>query len=135
MKSEYAVSQEVLLNLSKRGCRVFRNNSGAVTTEDGRHIRFGLGNTSAILNKKIKSSDLIGITPTIITPEHVGQTVGIFTAIEVKHGGWRFNPGDDHARAQLKFLEIIHSLGGIGTFISDADQLDAALRRVRTYNM
>lgn len=106
---------------AKKGWRLWRNNSGAVTTEDGRHIRFGLANTSAQLNKKIKSSDLVGIAPTLITPEHVGQTLGVFVSIEVKREGWQYK-GTPREVAQLRWLELVAALGGIAYFQNNADE-------------
>lgn len=126
-RSESAVTTDILLDASKRGIRLFRNNSGAVTTDDGRHIRFGLGNVSAKQNAKLKSSDLIGITPLIITPEHIGQTIGVFTTIEVKNGAWVQRAGDKHTQAQARWIELIRSLGGYGGFISDSKQLGGIL--------
>lgn len=127
-RSETAVTQDVLLRCSQLGIRLFRNNSGAVTTDDGRHIRFGLGNTSAKLNATLKSSDLIGITPVVITPEHIGRTVGVFTSLEIKNGLWRFRDTDKHAVAQERWCELIRSLGGYGGFVSDVSQLEEVLK-------
>jgi len=113
--SEAAVLQRVELAVSKRGGRVWRNNVGACTDEYGNHIRYGLANRSSQQNKHIKSSDLIGITPIRVVPSMVGGIVGIFTAIECKHGGWTYK-GDDHEQAQDRFLKLVQSLGGIGEF-------------------
>jgi hypothetical protein len=121
--SEAAVQQTVRLNISRSGGRVWRNNSGAVTYIDEkgvtRHLRYGLCNDSPKLNKQIKSSDLIGITPVVIPPEYVGRTVGVFTALEIKAPGWKFSPNDAREKAQLKFIELVVSMGGIGKFISE----------------
>lgn len=83
----------------------------------GNHIRFGLGNDSPRINKIFKSSDLIGVTPVVITPEMVGSTVGVFTAIECKAPGWRYS-GDDREIAQKRFLDKVLELGGIARFES-----------------
>ena len=126
IRSESAVTADVLIRASKLGIRLFRNNSGAVMV-DGRNIRFGLGNISEKLNKSLKSSDLIGIQPVLIKPEHVGNTFGIFVSLEMKHGGWRLQPGDMRAQAQLKWIELIRSCGGIGGFVSDVSELEGVL--------
>ena len=127
-RSETAVTQDVLLRASQLGIRLFRNNSGCLKNEHGTMVRFGLGNTSAKLNATLKSSDLIGITPVIITPQHVGQTLGVFTSLEIKNGLWRFRDTDKHAVAQERWCELIRSLGGYGGFVSDVSQLEEVLK-------
>jgi len=112
--------QPIQLSYSKRGSRLWRNNVGAVHTADGRFLRFGLANESAGVNKEIKSSDLIGITPVIITQEMVGQTVGVFTSIEVKRIGWSYT-GSDREKAQNKWIELIRKLGGIAGFTNNSE--------------
>lgn len=115
MKSEAAIQNELRVLASERGMRLWRNISGAVTTDDGRHIRFGLGNESAEICSVMKSSDLIGITPLVIGPEHVGRTIGVFTATEVKKQGWKYT-GTDREKAQYAFIMLVLSLGGIAKF-------------------
>jgi hypothetical protein len=113
--SEAAAQSQVRLQESQRGNILMRNNNGACTDATGRHIRFGLMNDSEAVNKKIKSSDLIGITPVCVKPEHVGMTHGIFTAIEMKRGGWRYT-GTKREKAQLNFLLLVKRNGGIARF-------------------
>ena len=60
---EAAVQQNVRLEISRCGGRVWRNNTGVARDVSGRTIRYGLCNDSEKLNRQIKSSDLIGITP------------------------------------------------------------------------
>jgi hypothetical protein len=122
MTSEAAVQQEIRLEASKRGITLMRNNNGACKDQTGRQIRYGLMNDSAKLNKKIKSSDLIGITPVIITQNMVGQKIGIFTAVEVKHSGWRWR-GDDRELAQQKFGDLVVSKGGIFMFAQSVEDV------------
>lgn len=121
--SEAAVSQRVSLKASKHGIRLFRNNVGACKDDTGRHIRYGLANTSKQMNTKVKSADLIGITPVIIRPEHVGQTFGLFTSIESKRGNWHYT-GRDREEAQRTWAEIVRSLGGISFFANDDTVID-----------
>ena len=121
-KSEARVSQDVHIAASKAGVRLFRNNVGAAVDHTGRPVRYGLANTSAAMNAKLKSSDYIGLTPVSITEQHVGRVLGIFTAIECKRGGWAFS-GSERELAQLRFIELVLSMGGIAAFISSVDQL------------
>lgn len=128
MKSESEVSQLSQIEAAKHGCILWRNNSGAFTDATGRHVRYGLGNISKKQNEKFKSTDLIGITSVLITPEMVGQTIGVFTAFEVKGEGWR-EPKNIREIAQLAFIFFVKARGGIASFISSVDQVTQNLRR------
>lgn len=120
--SEAAVLNAVRLEASRIGARVFRNNSGACEDKRGRLIRYGLANDSAAMNKAIKSSDLIGIRPVLITPDMVGCTIGQFVAREVKRADWKYT-STERENAQLRFLELIVSLGGDACFCNDVGSL------------
>jgi hypothetical protein len=113
--SEAAVQNRVRLEATCKGLRLWRNNVGACTDENGNHIRYGLANDSSAINKKVKSSDLIGIRPVLIGPEHIGQRIGQFVAREVKHGAWVYT-GTEHEAAQKKFLDIVAAQGGDAAF-------------------
>lgn len=113
--SEAAVQNNVRLEASNKGLRLYRNNLGAGYMQDGSFIRWGLANESTSMNKEVKSSDLIGIRPILIEQHHIGQIIGQFVARETKPGYWSF-VGNEHETAQLKFLEIIMSLGGDAAF-------------------
>jgi len=114
-ESEAAIQTRIRLEASRAGCRLWRNNVGGTYTEDGSFIRYGLANESKQMNDSIKSSDLIGIRPVLITPQHVGQILGQFVAREVKPEGWRYCANKREA-AQLRFLELVFSLGGDAGF-------------------
>jgi hypothetical protein len=114
-QGESDVQQLVRLEASKKGCRFWRNNIGAVHTDDGRFIRYGLANDTKAMNTNIKSSDLIGIRPVRIEPGHVGFLIGQFIAREVKHPGWTYK-GTRRELAQLRFLNLISSMGGDARF-------------------
>lgn len=120
--SESAVTNDVRLEAGRKGVRIFRNNVGACEDKTGRLIRYGLANDSAQMNRRVKSSDLIGIRPLLITPEMVGGTVGQFVAREVKAANWRYR-GNDHELAQLAFLQLVASLGGDACFTNHANSL------------
>ncbi len=122
MINESATLSKIRLKAAKKGIYLWRNNNGAVHTTDGTFIRFGLANDSKQLNEKLKSSDLIGIKPTKITPEMVGKTVGIFFSREVKREGWKYT-GTPRETAQLAWIELINSLGGDAAFITNEEEL------------
>jgi hypothetical protein len=66
-----------MIAAAKRGCTLFKNVRGFFLTLDGaRKVRAGLAVNG--------SSDLIGFTRVKITPDMVGKTVAVFTAVEVK---------------------------------------------------
>lgn len=101
MKDEKYVEKQILIGLSAEGCRVFKNFNGNVFTRDGTQFKVGFGDGT---------SDIIGITPKLITPDMVGKTVGVFTAIEVKKekdGAYGATP------EQLAFINTIKRKGGL----------------------
>jgi hypothetical protein len=112
MKSEAAILNEIRLEASRRGWRLWRNNSGAYQDETGRLIRYGLANETAALNSAMKSGDLIGIAPRIIQAGDVGTVAGLFVSIEAKAEGWA-TPRDARERAQVAWRDMIRGLGGI----------------------
>ena len=114
-QSEAAVQSVVRLEASRMGKRLWRNNVGAGNLENGSFLRWGIANDSAKLNKIIKSSDLIGIEPVTVRPHHVGTTLGVFLSREIKPTGWHYS-GNAHEQAQLKWLQLIASMGGNAAF-------------------
>lgn len=95
--SEAPIMRRIQLELAKYGLRLFRNNVGMLTDAAGNKVRYGLCNGS---------SDLIGLTPVVITPEMVGRRVAIFTAIEVKDK-------TKLTAEQQNFINFVLSAGGI----------------------
>lgn len=128
--SESAVQQRVRLAASERGMLMFRNNSGACYDETGRLIRYGLGNDSAQVNARIKSGDLVGITPIVITADWIGARVGIFTNLECKPEGWHMIPSDDRAKAQLAFHRLVLENGGLAGFVTGPGDIERVMQRV-----
>lgn len=114
-KSETAVQQRVRFNAASAGWLVWRNNVGVLEDKDGRHVRFGLCNDSKKLNERIKSHDLVGLRPLLVTQAHVGTTIGQFVSRECKHGDWRY-AGTDREIAQAAFATLVNGLGGDAKF-------------------
>ena len=98
MAGEQTIQQHIRLACSIGSCRLFRNNTGTLRDINGRPVSFGLCKGSA---------DLIGWTVRTITPEMVGQTVAIFTSIEVKAATGRIRP------EQQQWLNAVAAAGGI----------------------
>lgn len=120
-KREAIVQSNERLVMAKSGNGVlWRNNVGAVTTVDGHHIRYGLANDSRALNKRTKSSDLIGIQRVLITQDHVGTIIGQFVARECKRGRWVYR-GTPREAAQLHFIQLVASYGGDARFTTGED--------------
>lgn len=113
-RSEAAVQAEIRLAASQRGDLVlWRNNSGALTDDSGRLIRFGLGNDSAQANKRLKSADLIGI--------HRGS--GRFVSIEVKRPGWKHSDASERDRAQAAWAATVAAMGGVALRVTSAESI------------
>lgn len=98
MKKESNIQNTIRLALSDAGVLSFRNNVGAYKTDAGHYVRYGVGESGG--------SDLICATPVLITPEMVGQTLAVFTAIEVK------TQTGKPTKKQLGFIEAIKRIGG-----------------------
>lgn len=96
--SEQQIQQEIRLQCGKGPVRLWRNNTGRLMDRYGRPVTFGLCPGS---------SDLIGLRQVVIGPEHLGQTMAVFAAIEVKAPGGRASP------EQKQFISAIQGFGGI----------------------
>lgn len=121
--SEAAVQARVRVAASRRGERVWRNNLGSY--EDpatGRWIRYGLANDSPQVNAVLKSADLIGVRPRLITPQMVGQKIGQFVSYECKAAGWKWG-NTERERAQLNWATRVLTLGGDARFVTDEGQI------------
>ena len=111
--AETTLQQHIRLAVGQRSdVRLFRNNTGTLPDpRTGRPIQFGLARGSA---------DLIGIKQVTITPDMVGQTIGVFTSIEVKTPTGRVTP------QQRNWLTMVRKLGGIAGIarsIRDANEI------------
>jgi len=114
-KSEAYAQSQVVLEGARKGVRLFRNNVGVLEDKTGRPVRYGLANQSKEVNAVIKSGDLIGIRPVLITVDLVGATLGQFVSREIKAPGWRYAETEREV-AQLRWAEMICALGGDAAF-------------------
>ena len=120
--TEAWVQSQIRLEASSKGVKLMRNNVGACQDKSGRLIRYGLMNDSKQMNERIKSADLVGIRPVLITQELVGHTIGQFVSREVKEQGWTYS-GTGREVAQMRWHEFITGLGGDSCFASDTGTL------------
>ena len=114
-ESESAVQAVVRLEAARKGLKMWRNNVGVLKDDTGRPVRYGLANDSPALNKVVKSGDLIGIRPVLITHEHVGHTIGQFVSRECKRVGWQYC-GTEREVAQLNWARLVIANGGDAKF-------------------
>lgn len=122
--SESRVQSAVRLEGAQKGLILWRNNVGALPDARGVPVRYGLANDSKALNENLKSADLIGIRPVVIQPGHVGHTLGQFVSRECKESTWRgVRPGDKREQAQLRWAELVCSLGGDAGFCNGTGTL------------
>lgn len=109
MASETEIQQQIRLQCSKGGVRLWRNNSGSLPDpRTGRYVQFGVGNPGG--------SDLIGYRRVRVTAEMVGQEIAQFAAVEVKSARGRVRP------EQQQFIDHIVSAGGIAGIARSVDE-------------
>lgn len=113
---ESATTSHIRLAAAKLNCPLWRNNCGGFYDNQGRFVRYGLGSEA-----KLASSDFIGICPTVITSDMVGQTVGVFLAVEMKADNWHLNTNDKHIMQQKQFIDIVQQYGGLSGFATCVD--------------
>lgn len=120
MNPETKIQRRQMLALSEAGATVFRNETGGfwagkvvhragdqVTLQGARMIPCGLCEGS---------SDIIGFTPVTITPEMVGQTVAVFTAVETKTKTGRAT------KKQINFIDCVQVAGGFAGVARDVEE-------------
>lgn len=90
--------------------RLLNRDGGRVLLGNARAVRYGLAPGSA---------DLIGIRRVVITPDMVGQSIGVFLSIECKKGTGR--AGEN----QVPWRDMIRRFGGRAGLAWDADQARA----------
>ena len=107
--SETEIQQRIRLACSQGPARLWRNNSGKLPDpKTGRWVQFGVASPGG--------SDLIGYRQVVIGPEHVGQTVAVFAAVEVKTNTGRAT------REQQAFVKHVQGAGGIAGVARSVDE-------------
>lgn len=92
---ETKIQNRIMMDMSKKGYLVWRNQVGLFKTLDGRTVNIGIKG----------SSDLMAVKPTVITTEMVGQTLAVFVAVEVKTATGR------QSEPQKKWQKAVEKLG------------------------
>lgn len=118
MTVEAPVLKNTMLEASRLGHRLFRNNRGTFYTKDGRITTAGLIADGA--------SDLIGPVQITITPEMVGKTIAVFAAVETKRTGWK-GPKTKTENSQANFIDFINRIGGFAFFLDDEKNLKKSI--------
>ena len=107
--SEAEVQQQIRLRCSQGATRLWRNNSGKLPDpKTGRWVQFGVASPGG--------SDLIGYRQMVIGPEHVGRTMAVFTAVEVKSATGRATA------EQRAFIQHVQAAGGIAGVVRSVDE-------------
>jgi hypothetical protein len=113
--SETQIQQAVRLSCSQGPARLWRNNSGKLPDpKTGRWVQFGVASPGG--------SDLIGYRQVVIGPEHIGRTMAVFTAVEVKSATGRATA------EQRAFIQHVEQAGGIAGVVRSVDDAKALLR-------
>jgi len=109
--SEQEMQQRIRLECSRGPARLWRNNVGSLRDQRGQMVTYGLCRGS---------SDLIGLRQVVIGPEHLGQTLAVFTAIEVKGARGRATPEQE---AFIAAVQRLGGLAGIARSVEDANSI------------
>lgn len=121
--SERQVQDAVRLEAAHKRVYLWRNNVGCLYSSRGEFIRYGLANDSTKVNAIIKSGDLIGIRPVLVTDAHVGRIIGQFVSREIKRHDWKFDPADKAQVAQVRWKTLIQSQGGDAAIVTSEGSL------------
>lgn len=125
--SEGNIQARVRLRAVQLLMRLWRNNRGAFKDAEGRWIRYGIANDSKEIAYRLRSGDLIGWRPVVITPEMVGKVMAQFTSVECKPEGWTPpRPGTaayEHYEGQVAWADLVNREGGYAVIIADPGAL------------
>ncbi len=118
MSRESVIQADIRLRLSELRAGIFlRYNVGTFLTMDGRPIKIGEPGVS----------DLLGITPHVITQDDVGKTIGVFTALETKQV--KDSTAKSRKESQGNFLRRINRLGGLGAIVRSVEDAENVIAK------
>jgi hypothetical protein len=111
--SEQELQQRIRLELGRGPVRLWRNNVGALRDQRGRLVSYGLCPGS---------SDLIGLRRLRVAPQHLGQELAVFCALEIK--SQRGRPTAE----QQRFLAQVGAMGSLAGVIRSLAEARALLQ-------
>ena len=121
---ESGLIRDILIAASNVGGRLFRANSGmgwtgrkAIHTPKGLYIK----DPRPFHGMPKGHPDLAGWTTVKITPEMVGRSVAIYTAIECK------TPNTAVTKQQKQFISVVKQAGGIAGLAKSTDEFQNLL--------
>lgn len=126
--TERALRNDVLKAVSRLGARLFRVNTGQAWVGKVVHNSAGSMFTTLMDARRIRmglvtgGSDLIGWTTVTVTPKMVGQSVAVFTAIELKTGRQKATV------EQARFVAAVRSAGGIAGKARSVEEAEGLIR-------
>ncbi|MGH8235431.1 MAG: hypothetical protein ACREXP_00225 [Steroidobacteraceae bacterium] len=136
IKTERGVQDRVRYQAALNGWHLWRNNRGAGCVVNPKHlcpscvervgpfIRWGLANDSKQLGDFLKSADLIGWRPRLISVDDVGKIVAQFVSRECKKPGWRQDDSPE-TQAQVRWHALVQANGGDSAIISTVGTIHA----------
>jgi hypothetical protein len=107
---ESDLSRLIQIELSADGVRLWRFAVGNYELVDGRRLTVGIPGMS----------DLLGFTPVTITQGMVGQTLAVFTAVEVKRPGAYTEK--KRLAAQDMFCATVRRYGGLAGIANSVEE-------------
>lgn len=108
---ERNIQNTIRLNCSKGNTRLFNNDQG-VAELNGRKIAYGLGKGS---------TDLVGVHSIVVTPELVGQRIGLAVFAEVKTATGVVK------QHQKDFMQTMRDLGCISGVVRSTEDMQKLL--------
>lgn len=122
--NEHAIQNTIRNALAGKGL-IFRANVGQAWVGEAARLPGG-----SVLLKNARPfstglpagfSDLFGLVPVVITPEMVGQTLAVFTALEVKTAKGRASD------QQMAFIRAVNDNGGRAGVVRSAEDALAVI--------
>lgn len=126
-QSEQTLRKLVQAAVSRLGARVFRVNTGRAWAGKARpDARGGVYIPEAYpirMGLVEGGSDLIGYSPVVVTPDMVGRTLAVFTAVELKTGRVALTSEQAH------FLAVVRQAGGVAGVARTVEEAEALVRQ------